>query len=211
MASKEKFYQILQSGEIDKEMAHHVEHINKELSQNILEENMKLYFQTKFDDALSFTAKTIIGVRPDAQHAKHTINRIFQKCIEGLIIRRDLERLDSFFTTLQNHYEGERKGCLEYNTSEMIDSLTIISEWEVAKSEQAIKYSILNKFVRVAKLKLSKNNELKARVTSFLRKAIQNVISLNKQKKMDVKGSESFENLFSYTIEAQIWKQDYFK
>lgn len=90
---------------------------------------MKLYFQAKFDSALSFTAKAIIGVRPDAEHAKHTINRIFQKCIEGLIVRRDLDRLDSFFGALEKHYEGERKGCLEYNNSEMVDSLTIISEW----------------------------------------------------------------------------------
>lgn len=37
MASKEKFYQTLQRGDIDQEMAHHVENINKELSQNILE------------------------------------------------------------------------------------------------------------------------------------------------------------------------------
>ena len=73
---------------------------------------MKFYFQDQFDQALSFTAKNIIGTHPDAEHAKHTLNRIFQKAIEGLVIRRDQERLDSFLTELAKHYEGEKKGCL---------------------------------------------------------------------------------------------------
>lgn len=106
LASKNKFLKLLQANEIDQELAHHVENINKELSQHVIEETMRHYFESNFANALSFTQKSIIGVKPDAEHAKHIVNRIFHKCLEGLIIRRNFEELDAFLTQVTKHYEG---------------------------------------------------------------------------------------------------------
>ena len=51
---------------------------------------MQYYIEAKFDRALSFASNSIMRVKPEAEKAKHTVNKIFQGCIEGLIARRDL-------------------------------------------------------------------------------------------------------------------------